>query len=249
MDKKKINLSVVIPVFNEEKRFPQSLKKIVKFLEGKKYNYEIIIVDDGSLDATAKYVNRERFKNKRINLLTHTTNLGKGSAVKTGMLASKGKLVLMTDCDLSTPIEEIDTLLEYINKYPIVIGSRRLKSRKLGNMPEMYRTLLGDVYYEMLRMILLPNIKDTNCGFKLFKHEVIKPIFSRQRMSRWGYDAEVLFIANELGYSIKEVPVTWSHVTGSKVKVVDAVIRTLGELLKIKVNNWKGLYDKESKKV
>lgn len=240
---KNLNLSVVIPVFNEEKRLPANLDKIIDFLKKRKIDSEIILVDDGSFDRTWIVLESYRKKHGNIRLLKHSKNLGKGAAVKTGMREAGGKLVLMTDCDLSTPIEELNLLMQQIGKFDIVIGSRRLKEKKLGRMPARYRTFLGDIYYEMLRLILLPGVKDTNCGFKLFSKKVIKPVFERQLINHWGYDAEVLFIAQKLGFSIKEVPVKWTHFSGSKVKIVDAVVRTLGELVKIKINNLQGKYD------
>ena len=240
---KNLEISVVIPVFNEEKRLSGNLEKIVKFLNGKKWKFEIILIDDGSLDSTPSIIGNYKSRYKNIKSFRHDVNKGKGAAVRTGMLKASGKLILMTDCDLSTPIEEIENLMNYAKDYNIVIGSRRLKEKKLGKMLEKYRTLLGDVYYEMLRLILLPSIKDTNCGFKLFSKKVIKDVFARQQIERWGYDAEVLFIASKLGFSIKEIPVRWTHYAGSKVKILDAVTKTLGELLKIKINNWQGRYD------
>ena len=239
----KVDLSVVIPVFNEEKRLPENLDKIIDFLKSKKINSEIILVDDGSSDKTWKVLESYKAKHGNIKLLKHQKNLGKGAAVKSGMIASSGNLVLMTDCDLSTPIEEFDLLMGHIKKNDVVIGSRRLKEKKLGRMPARYRTFLGDIYYEMLRLILLPEVKDTNCGFKLFSRKVITPTFKRQKINRWGYDAEVLFIAHKHGFSIKEVPVKWTHFAGSKVKVFDAVVKTLGELMQIKWNNLRGRYD------
>lgn len=238
-----IDLSVVIPVYNEEKRLPASLDKIILFLKRKKIKSEIILIDDGSSDKTLSILEKYQKKHHNIRLYHHHSNKGKGAAVKTGMIHAIGKIVLMTDCDLSTPMEELKNLRKYIDKYNIVIGSRRLKEKKLGKMPARYRTFLGDIYYEMLRLILLPSVKDTNCGFKLFSKKVIKPIFLRQQINRWGYDAEVLFIANKLGFFIKEIPVKWTHYTGSKVKLADAVIKTLFELLKIKINDWQGKYD------
>lgn len=241
--KNKIDLSVVIPVYNEEERLSSNLNKIIEFLRTKKLISEIILVDDGSVDKTWDIIENYKLNYQDIRLYRLPVNQGKGAAVKRGMLQSKGKLILMTDCDLSTPIEEFDLLLRYINQYDIVIGSRRLEEKKLGRMPARYRTLLGDIYYEMLRLFLLPSVKDTNCGFKLFSRKAIRPVFRRQLIDRWGYDAEVLFIASKLGLSIKEIPVRWTHYAGSKVKIIDAVIKTLGELLKIKINNWQGKYD------
>lgn len=240
---KNIDLSIIIPVFNEEKRLPVNLDKIIRYLKKKKISSEIILVDDGSSDKTWPVLQSYQLKFRNIKLRRHPKNLGKGAAVKTGMMESKGNLVLMTDCDLSTPIEELDLLMQYIGRSDIVIGSRRLREKKLGRMPARYRTFLGDIYYEMLRLILLPSVKDTNCGFKLFSKKVIKPVFERQKINRWGYDAEVLFIANKKGFSIKEVPVRWTHYAGSKVKVIDAVVRTLGELAQIKLNSLRGKYD------
>lgn len=238
-----IDLSVVIPVYNEEKRLQGNLDKIITFLNKKKWKTEIILVDDGSVDKTWDILLLYKSKHSNVRLYQHNINKGKGAAVQTGVLKAVGKLVLMTDCDLSTPIEEIENLMNCIGKYDVVIGSRRLKEKKLGQMPARYRTLLGDIYYEMIRLLLLPSVKDTNCGFKLFSHKVISPVFERQLINRWGYDAEVLFIANKLGFSIKEIPVRWSHYAGSKVRLVDAVIKTMGELLNIKVNDWQGKYD------
>lgn len=241
--KKIIDLSIIIPVFNEERRLPVSLDKIILFLKEKKIKSEIILIDDGSSDKTWSILEKYQKKHHNIKLYRHHTNKGKGAAVKTGMLNSLGRLVLMTDCDLSTPMEELDNLIIHSSKYNIVIGSRRLSEKKLGVMPAKYRTFLGDIYYELLRLILLPSIKDTNCGFKLFSRRTIKPIFKRQQINRWGYDAEVLYIADKLNFSIKEIPVRWTHYNGSKVKIVDAVVKTLYELVQIKINDWVGRYD------
>lgn len=238
-----IDLSVVIPLFNEDKRLPINLDKIITFLKDKKIKSEIILVDDGSSDKTWSILEDYKNRHNNIFLYRHEKNKGKGAAVRTGMLKSRGKLVLMTDCDLSTPMEELENLMSYIDKFDIVIGSRRLKENKLGRMPARYRTFLGDIYYELLRLILLPSVKDTNCGFKLFSRKVIKPVFLRQLINRWGYDAEVLFIAHKLGFSIKEIPVRWTHYAGSKVRVTDAVVKTLAELVSIKMNQWRGKYD------
>jgi len=238
-----LDLSIVIPIYNEENRLKKNLEKIIAYLRDKKFKAEIILVDDGSTDKTWNILENYKRKHNSIKLYRHQKNMGKGAAVKTGMMETAGRLILMTDCDQSTPIEELDTLLPYITKFDIVIGSRRLKEKKLGRMPESYRTFLGSIYSEFLRLILLPSVKDTNCGFKLFSKKVAKPVFTRQLINRWGYDAEVLFIAHKLGFSIKEIPVIWTHYEGSKVKIFDAIIKTLGELIRIKINNLKGRYN------
>lgn len=236
------NLSVVIPVFNEQERLPKNLDKIIAYLKQKGYSSEIILVDDGSTDNTPAVIKNYQDKHK-IKSVKHSKNLGKGAAVKTGMLESRGKLILMTDCDLSTPIEELDLLLKYTKDYDIVIGSRRLKEKKLGAMPKRYRTFLGDIYYELLRLVLLKEVKDTNCGFKLFSRQAVEKVFPKQTINRWGYDAEVLFIAHRSGFNIKEVAVIWNHFQGSKVKVLEAALKTLIELLTIKIRSLLGRYN------
>ena len=236
-------LSVVIPVYNEQKRMPKNLDRIIFYLKSKRFKHEIIIVDDGSRDQTFNVLNKYRKKYPNIIVERHTVNKGKGAAVKTGMLKAKGDLVLMTDCDLSTPIEEIERLMPYIGKYDVVIGSRRLDDRKVERKPQRYRTFMGSVYYETLRLILLPGIKDTNCGFKLFTKKVVKDVFKKQKIKGWGYDAETLFLARENGYSIKEMSVKWTHHSGSKVRVLNAAIRTVFELFMIKVNDISGKYN------
>lgn len=237
------DLSVVIPVYNEERRLAKNLDRIMAFLKKQRSEFEVILVDDGSTDRTGRILGDYGRRFRWVKLLRHEKNQGKGAAVRTGMLVAKGERMLMTDCDLSTPMEELEVLMNHAADFDIVIGSRRLAEKKLGRMPERYRTFLGDIYYELLRLVLLPEVRDTNCGFKLFSHKVIKPVFLRAKINRWGYDAEVLFLAHRLGYTIKEVPVKWTHFAGSKVKVVDAMVQTLGELASIKINQWRGKYE------
>lgn len=236
-------LSIVIPLFNERERLPKNLESIINYFSVLNSNFEIILVNDGSKDGTENLVNTLQKTYPFIRSFHLKHNFGKGAAIKKGMIKSKGQIILVTDCDLSTPINEFATLNKYISNYDIIIGSRRLKIKKLGNMPPTYRTFLGDIYYELLRLILLPSIKDTNCGFKIFKRKTIDKVFSKQRINRWGYDAEVLYIAQKNGFKIKEVPVKWSHKDGSKVKVFNAAVKTLLELFQIKLNSWRGLYN------
>lgn len=235
-----------MPVFNEQERMPKNLDRIILYLKKKRITYEIIVVDDGSYDHTLHVLDTYKKKHSNVIVKRHAINKGKGAAVKTGMLQAGGDLVLMTDCDLSTPIEEIEALLPYMSQYDIVIGSRRLGVNKIEKKPARYRTFLGSIYYEFLRLMLLPGIKDTNCGFKLFSKKVIADIFTKQKINGWGYDAETLFLAKKKGYSIKEIPVIWTHYSGSKVRVFYAVLQTIFEVFLIKFYDITGKYNRKT---
>jgi dolichyl-phosphate beta-glucosyltransferase len=228
-----MKLSVVIPVYNEERRIKDSLDKINKYLKNK--NYEIIVVDDGSTDKTREIV--QKFKN--IIITKKRKNKGKGYSVKQGMLMAKGEYVLFLDADLSTPIEELGEFLKLIKKYDVVIGSRAIKGSKVKT--SWYRKLLGRIGNFFISILAVKNIKDTQCGFKLFRKEAAKKIFEKQTINGWGFDFEILHIAQKLGFSIKEQPVNWTLGKESKVKLTDYP-KTLIELFKIWINELKGMY-------
>lgn len=234
-----MKLSIIIPAYNEEKRIASSLKRIYEYLKKKKIDYEIIIVNDGSRDKTTEVV--RKIKDKRTRIISHKINKGKGHAVKTGMLAAKGDLLLLSDSDLSTPIEELDKLMEYIKNYDIVIGSRAMKGSDVRIKQAFYKVWLGKLGNKAIQFLVAPGIKDTQCGFKLFKKNVAQRIFKKQTIDRWGFDFEILFIARKLGYTIKEFPVVWINAEGSKVKLTDYP-KTFLELFKIRWNNLCGKY-------
>jgi len=229
-----VKVSIIIPAYNEEKRIVSSLEKISKFFEGK--DHEIIVMDDGSSDLTREIVNN--FKNVKLN--EKRENMGKGYSVKEGVSMAKGDLILLSDADLSTPIEEFDKLKNYVSDYPLVIGSRALKDSAVKN--KLIRTLLGRFGNLLIRLVV-KDIKDTQCGFKLFEAKVAKNLFSKQTLDGFGFDFEILFLAQKNKYIIKEVPVVWVNVEGSKVKPIH-YITTFFELFKIIINNLKGKYTK-----
>lgn len=237
------NISIVIPLYNEEKRLPNCLKAITKYFSEYKLKPEVILVNDGSTDGTRVILKKLKKTNPNVIILDNPINKGKGSAVRQGVLAATKELILVTDCDLSTPISEINILLNNITGNDVVIGSRRVVGNKVLKGPGKFRVILGTIYYELLRKLFLPNIKDTNCGFKLFRKEVVRVVFPLQTINGWGFDAEILFICQKKGYKIKEVPVLWLHVSGSKVKVLKAIINTLSEMVSIKINNLGGKYN------
>jgi len=237
-------LSIIIPAYNEEKRIPLTLKKISEFLKTKDFLYEIIIIDDGSQDATSKIVEEfSKDKYNELRLIRLDKNYGKGFAVRKGILVSRGEYILFTDADLSTPIEELDKLLFFIkNGYDIVIGSRGLKQSQLIRRQVWYREKMGKIFNLLVRILILKGIKDTQCGFKIFKTEVAKKIFLKTKINRFAFDVEVLFIAKKFNYKIKEVAITWKNRYASKVHIIKDSIIMLMDILRIFIYNLLGHY-------
>ena len=233
-------ISIVIPAYNEEKRIGRSIKQIVKYLDKKKYSYEVIVVDDGSIDKTIDVV--KKAGNKYVKIIKNKKNMGKGFSVKTGILNAKYPLVLFSDSDLATPIEELDKFMEYIKSYDIVIASRNLKESNIKVKQPVYRQLMGKTFPLLVNLIALGGFRDTQCGFKLFKTDAAKKIVSLQTFNRFSFDVEILFIAKKLGYKIKEAPVVWIDKEGSKVNPIKDSIKMLIDLFKIRLNNLLGKY-------
>ncbi|MFH1073020.1 MAG: dolichyl-phosphate beta-glucosyltransferase [Nanoarchaeota archaeon] len=236
-------LSIVIPCYNEEKRIQATLTKILHYLRKKKLEYELIIVDDGSNDLTKEIVKRFMQRDKHIRLLTNRPNRGKGYSVKRGMLAARKSLVLFSDADLSTPIEELDKFLPLAQDYDIIIASRNLKTSHIQTRQPFYRILAGKMFPLFVRLFLVQGIKDTQCGFKMFKRKIIPELFKKQQLQGWAFDAELLYIARKKGYRIKEVGVRWLNDPNSKVRLVRDSLRMFKDILKIRLNELKGRYD------
>jgi len=243
-----LKLSVVIPAYNEEKRIVPTLESIDKYLENKPYDYEIIVVANQCTDNTAGVV-REYMKTvenlKLMNLENHCT--GKGEAVKKGVEKAQGEYIMFMDADNATRIDEIDKFWSYFEEgYDVVIGSRHAKGANIVIEQPWYRRFLGRAANFLIQLILLPRIKDTQCGFKVFTHDVAKEIFRQSRIIGWGFDMEILAIARSWGYKIKEVPVSWYEAGKSRLRPVRASWRTLRELIRVKLNLMRGKYKKES---
>ncbi len=235
--KKDIFLSIIVPVFNEERILERNLIKIIEYCKSNFKKYEVLLVDDGSLDRTVEIC--EKYSNSKISFLRNSKNLGKGYSVRKGVLRAKGDYIFFTDCDLSTPIEELGSFLKLILVNDIVIGSRALKNSKVKT--RFSKKLLGRVG-NLLISFFVKDIKDTQCGFKLFRKDVAKKIFLKQTIKRWGFDFEILFIAQKFNLKIKEEPVKWIEDKNSKVKLLDYP-KTLSDLIKIKLNDFGGKYD------
>lgn len=238
-----IFLSIIIPAYNEEQRIKATLEDINKKLQSKNWNYEILVVNDGSKDKTAEAVQNLSSKIKNLKLIDNKENHGKGYVVRQGMLEAKGKYRLFMDADNSTTIDQFDNFLPYFNQgYDIVIGSIEIEGAKINEQAGFYRRFLGHIGKLLIRILLGLKIYDTQRGFKAFTDYTINPIFSKQTIDRWGFDFEILYIANKLGYKIKEVPVVWNNPPDSKVKP-SAYISVLIELLKVRLNSIFGKYN------
>lgn len=242
---KQIYLSVVIPLYNEEKRIIKTLPEVKKFLDSKVFFYEIITVSDGSRDKTVEVVEKFKDEGFPVRIISYKNNKGKGYALKQGILAAEGMNILFTDADLSTPIEELDKFLFWIDKgYDIVIGSRKVAGAVIIKRQKPLRENMGKMFSSISNMLFAPGISDFTCGFKLFKHDVAKKIFEKQKIKRWGFDTEVLFLSQKYGYTIKEVPVQWINDEATKVNLIKDTVRSLGDIFYIHWNNCFGKYDK-----
>lgn len=234
------SISVVIPAYNEEKRIKKTLDKTIKYLEKKKFDYELIIVNDCSKDKTAKLV--ESINNKRLRLLNNKSNKGKGYSVKRGMLSAKKKWVLFSDADLSTPIEMLDKMWPHTKQFDVVIASRNMPDSNIGVKQPWYRQMAGKAFPLFVRAFLLRGIKDTQCGFKLFKTSIVKSILKKQTLDGWAFDAELLFIAKKTGYNMKEVGVEWVNDENSKLNLIRDSLQMGKDVLKIRLNQISGKY-------
>ena len=245
MDKKPY-LSVIIPAYNEANRLPTTLIDIDKHLRGADFDYEILVVNDGSKDNTADVVHKFEPMVKGLRLTGGDVNHGKGYVVRQGMREAKGKFRLFTDADNSTSIDHFFKMIPYLegadsNKYDIVIGSRDIKGSKLVPPQPWYRRIMGNVGNIIIQIVLLPGIWDTQCGFKCFSEESAERIFPLMKINRWAIDVEALSLGKKFGYKIKEVPITWVNDVRSAVKS-SAYLGVLRDVLKIRLWLWTNKY-------
>lgn len=244
IDQNNIYLSVVIPAYNEERRIGKTLVSIRDFLNKQNYNYEIIVVDDGSNDTTKDIINIMADGWPQLRFIYNQINRGKGAVVRQGVLNSKGQCILFTDADNATPIEQVDKLLQHIEEFPIVIGSRHCPGGKIHIPQARHRIILSRASNLLIRLLAVPGVWDTQCGFKLFECNAGKNIFANIQLARFGFDFEALAIAQHLGYKFKEVGIEWYNDPESKVRAGKEALRTLRDLLKIKSNLMRGVYSK-----
>jgi dolichyl-phosphate beta-glucosyltransferase len=236
-------LSLVIPAFDEARRLPGSLATALAYLKAHGRPFEVIVVDDGSRDDTAGVAAENLAAlGGRGRVLRLAPNRGKGAAVRTGVRAARGEQVLVSDADLSTPIEELEALERAIEAgADIAIGSRALDRRRVLRRQPLAREWSGRVFNLVVRLFALPGIHDTQCGFKLFRRAVVEPVFARARIDGFGFDVEVLAIARHLGYRIAEVPVRWRNDADSRVGLGQGAAAFF-DPLRVRLGLWLGRY-------
>lgn len=240
-----MHLSVIIPAYNEAERIKNTLKSLSDYFKKQPYDYEILVVNDGSKDETAEVVKSLGGEIPFLRLIDNKKNRGKGAAVRQGMLEAKGDFRLFIDADNAISIEQIENFWPWLDKgYDVIIGSIEVPGAKIEEKAGWYRRILGKLSKLLIRFLAIWEIHDTQRAFKLFPAKVAEDIFSRQTVERWGFDIEVLVIAKKLGYKIKELPVTWINPAGSKV-TLKSYFNTFKELLKIKYNSIINAYQRK----
>lgn len=238
-----LQISVVVPAYNEEERLGETLPHLWRALRRRFGSFEIIVVDDGSTDGTASLVREYADGAAHVSLLSCEGNRGKGHAVRKGVLAAAGSHILFTDADLSTPVREVRKLLRVIGEgADVAIGSRALSESRIVEYQPFYRVLMGKTFNRMVHLLVLRGIADTQCGFKCFRREAAREIFSRCRIDGFSFDVEALFLARKLGYSIREVGVLWRNSPLSRVHPVVHSLQMMRDLLVIRGNSWRGRY-------
>ncbi len=246
---KDITYSIVIPAYNEGARLGATLEKVLAYvrLQGWNAEAEVIVVNDGSRDNTAEMVRGFAERDPLVRLVENPGNQGKGYAVRNGMLNSRGEIVLFSDADLSSPIEEMPKLLAaLVSGADIAIGSRWLRAELQTRRQSRHRQLFGRVFNLLLRIILGLRFKDTQCGFKAFTRRAAQAIFPLQRIERWGFDPEILFLARKFGFRVEEVPVLWGHSGDTRIHPVVDGARMFWEMLRIRWYDLTGKYDAAS---
>jgi dolichyl-phosphate beta-glucosyltransferase len=235
--------SIVLPAYNESARIASTIEKILVHANQRGWRAEIIVVNDGSRDNTAQIVQEYAGKNPMLRLIENPGNRGKGFSVKNGMLQANGEILLFSDADLSSPISEADKLFAALQEgADVAIGSRWLKTELQIQRQPFYRQIFGRVFNLALRLVLGLNFKDTQCGFKAFTRSAAMRLFPAQKIERWGFDPELLYLAKRSGLRVAEVPVAWSHREGTRINPLRDGIRMLGEMFIIRWNAVTGRY-------
>ena len=234
-------LSLILPAHNEAERLPQALKQLQNFIDQQAYDCEVLLIENASTDDTAAIANEFQIEFPQLKII-RLGQPGKGNAIRAGMLAATGQYRFMADVDFSMPVEEIRKFLPPELPQPqVAIASREKPGSKRIGEP-FYRHLIGRVFNFFVRILVLPGLQDTQCGFKCFSAEAAERIFPRQTLEGWSFDVEVLAIARELGFEVVEVPITWMYQPGSRISILKDSWRMFGDLLVIRSNKRKGLY-------
>jgi dolichyl-phosphate beta-glucosyltransferase len=235
IDRSAARLSIVVPCYNEEQRLPHTIEQIERYLDGRRESYELILVDDGSTDGTRLIMDAAAERHNAVRVEALPANRGKGRALATGVATAKGSEILVTDADLSTPIEELDKLQAALdNGAQIAIGSRGLRGSRVEVRQPIHRVLMGKVFNLLVQAVLLPGLWDTQCGFKLFRADVGRAAFAALRTDGFAYDPEVLYHAKKQGVRIAEVPVIWRNSAPTKVSAIRSSADMFWHVLRIR---------------
>jgi glycosyltransferase involved in cell wall biosynthesis len=235
--------SIVIPAYNESARIPATLRSVVDTIRASGWDAEVVVVNDGSRDNTAQVVREFARSAPEIRLLENTENRGKGYSVRNGVLHALGEVVMFTDADMSSPMEEADGLFAAIgNGADIAIGSRWLATSRQTHRQPLYRQFFGRCFNLLTRMVMNLPFADTQCGFKAFTRAAAQTVFQLQTIERWGFDPEILFIALKRGYDIKEIPVSWAHDARTRISYLRDGLQMLKELAIVRWNALLGRY-------
>lgn len=233
-------LAVIIPAYNEEARILPTLERIREYFSAQSYTWTVTVISDGSSDRTNELVRGFVEANARFHLTESSPNRGKGFVVRKGMVECEGEFLLFSDADLAAPIEEVEKLWPAVDpsgntKADIAIGSRPLRESRLEKRQPLYREMLGRAANKLIQLLAVPGIQDTQCGFKLYRRDVARDVFSRSKRNGFSFDFEALMIARDLGYKIAEVPIRWSHQEGSKVVMWRDVPKSLRDLVQLRL--------------
>ena len=237
-------LSIVVPAFNEEARLAPTLRSYLTYCRRHYPGTELIVVDDGSLDGTSQVAEGLGAEFPEIRLIRLAQNQGKGFAVRSGVVNARGSRILFADADGASPIEELARLEQAISAgADVAIGSRALSESGVEVRAKLYRRFIGRAFHRLVELLTVRDIKDTQCGFKLFRGPVAHDLFSRMRMRGFSFDVEVLVMANRRGYKVAEVPINWTHQPGSKVNLVTDSLRMARDLFAIRSHCVRGEYN------
>jgi glycosyltransferase involved in cell wall biosynthesis len=240
------DISIIVPSYNEERRLPETLERIAAYGHASGREVEILVVDDGSTDGTAAVAETFKSKFSALRVLSNGVNRGKGYSVRHGMLEARGRIVLFTDADLSAPIEEADKLFAAMETYDVAIGSRALDRGLISVHQSKFREFAGIIFNTIVRLCLRLPFVDTQCGFKAFRREPCRIIFEQQRIERFGFDPELLYLARRHGLRAVEIPVRWGHSPATKVSMLRDSLQMFLDVFMIRWNAIAGRYPRSA---
>jgi glycosyltransferase involved in cell wall biosynthesis len=238
-------LTIIIPSFNEEARLGPSLELIAEYIDASGHSTEVLVVDDGSTDRTAEVAQSFGGRIANLRVLKNGENRGKGYSVRHGMREAQGENVLFTDADLSAPIEQADKLIEALQQYDVAIGSRAVDRSLITVHESLFREFAGIVFNRIVRIVLWLPFVDTQCGFKAFRRERCRIIFEQQRIERFGFDPELLYLARHHGLKSAEIPVRWAHSPATKINLLRDSVQMFLDVFTIRWNALLGRYPRQ----